>query len=131
MRTEAATLKPPEPCPTRLRRVPRHAGGIELVDSDGELGSLDCVHHELATASPRIQSRYRHRVLFIVGLGVLLALLGDVARIGIRGSPVRTGLLLAANRVAQWTLVDVVMAWAVRRSLTSVSSGEASSCPSA
>jgi len=32
MRAEASTLKPPEPCPTRLRRVPRHTGGIELVE---------------------------------------------------------------------------------------------------
>jgi len=32
MRTEASTLKPPEPCPTRLRRVPRHTGGIDVVE---------------------------------------------------------------------------------------------------
>jgi hypothetical protein len=81
----------------------------------------------LAAASPRVHSRFLYRMLFVTGLGVLLALLGDVTRIGIGGYPVRTGLLFAGNRVAQWTLVGVVMAWAVGRSPASSRSDEGAS----
>jgi hypothetical protein len=81
----------------------------------------------LATTAPAVRSRYLYRVLFIVGLGVLLALLADVTKIGIGGYPVRTGLLFAANRVAQWTLVGVVMALATRAPDTASSAGDTAS----
>jgi len=54
-------------------------------------------------------------VLFVVGLGVLMALLGDVPRMGIGAYPVSTALLFAANRVVLWTLIGGAMAWATRR----------------
>ena len=38
----ASTLNPPEPCPTRLRRVPRHAGGIDFVEESVATEGTTC-----------------------------------------------------------------------------------------
>lgn len=53
----------------------------------------------------RAQARHSHR---------LLAIVRDLADIGIGGYPARTALLLAANNVASWTLAALVMAWSMR-----------------
>ena len=71
----------------------------------------------LSMASPRILSRYSRRVLFVVVIGLLLAVFGDLAKAGIGGYPARTALLLAARDVVSWTLAALVMAWSMRAPL--------------
>ena len=68
----------------------------------------------LSMASPRILSRYSRRVLFVVVLGLLLAVFTNLTKIGIGGYPVSTALLLAARDVVSWTLAGLVMAWILR-----------------
>jgi ABC-type Na+ efflux pump permease subunit len=68
----------------------------------------------LSMASPRILSRYSLRVLFLVVLGLLLAVFANLTKIGIGGYPVHTALLLAARDVGSWTLAGLVMAWTLR-----------------
>jgi len=74
----------------------------------------------LSLAGPRVQARYAYRALYVLGLGVLLALVCDVPGMGIGGQPERTALLFAANRVAVWTLIGLAMA-----GVTGVRTGEA------
>ena len=90
------------------------AGRTQLLQMSAGFLSMTLAAGLLSLASPRVLSRFTYRVLFIVGLGVLLALVGDVTRIGIGAYPVNTALLFAANRVAVWTLIGFVMAWATR-----------------
>ncbi len=68
----------------------------------------------LSMASPWILSRYSRRVLFVVVIGLLVALFTDLAKIGIGGYPVHTGLLLAARDVVSWTLAALAMAGSMR-----------------
>jgi len=81
MRTEASTLKPPEPCPTHLRRVPRHAGGVELVEEslapevaedallDDRLHVGDAIGRQVndirQAFSPPAHLRFRRRTLWL------------------------------------------------------------------
>ena len=90
------------------------AGRLQLVQMAVGFLSMLLVAALLSATSPGVKSRYLNRVLFVVGIGVLLALLTDVSRMGIGGYPARTALLFAANRVVLWTLVGCVMAWATR-----------------
>jgi hypothetical protein len=64
----------------------------------------------LSMTSRRILSRYSSKVLFVFVIGLLLAVLGDLAKIGIGGYPVKTALLLAARDVISWTLAGLVIA---------------------
>ena len=68
----------------------------------------------LSMASPRILSRYSRRVLFVVVLGLLLAVFTNLTKIGIGGYPLQTALLLAARDVALWAVAGLVMAWPIR-----------------
>ena len=90
------------------------AGRMQLVHLAVGLVSMLLAATLLSLTSARVQSRYAYRVLFVMGLGVLLALFGDVPRMGIGGQPIATALLFAGNRIVLWTLVGLVMAWATR-----------------
>jgi len=92
------------------------AGRMQLVRMVVAFSSMLLVAGLLSVTSPRVRSRYTTRVLFVVGLGVLVVLLADIPRLGIGGYPVNTALLFAANRIVLWTLIGLVMAWATRGS---------------
>lgn len=70
----------------------------------------------LATTSDRILSRYWRRALFVVGLGVLLVIFGDVPKYGIGNYPTDAVLALSVYRVVTWALIALVMAAIVRTS---------------
>lgn len=56
------------------------------------------------------ESGYGRNVLFFTGTGVLIAFFADLAQAGIGGYPYGTALLLAVNRILQWTVVGLVVA---------------------
>ncbi|MDD4856873.1 MAG: hypothetical protein PHD74_02065 [Candidatus Krumholzibacteria bacterium] len=64
----------------------------------------------LSMTSRRILSRYFSKVLFVFVVGLLLAVFGDIAKIGIGGYAAKTSLLLAARDVISWTLAGLVIA---------------------
>jgi len=68
----------------------------------------------LSMASPRVLARYAHRVLFVVVIGVVLALFGDLPKYGIGDYPAAPALLIAANHVLSWALAGLVIAWQMR-----------------
>jgi len=68
----------------------------------------------LSAASDRVLSSYRRKLLFFVAVGVLVALVADVARFGIGGYTMGDALLVAASDLAAWTLVGLVVAWRMR-----------------
>ena len=90
------------------------AGSMIFVDLAVAFGAALLTAALLSMASATILSRYFHRFLFVVVVGLLLALFGDVAKFGIGGHPARTALLLAANTVGAWTLMGLAMAWSMR-----------------
>lgn len=64
----------------------------------------------LSQGSDRLLSSYPRKVLFVAAVGLLLALLGDLSGYGIGGYPLRDALLLAANDLASWTVLGLVLA---------------------
>ena len=74
----------------------------------------------LANASGRILSRYRSRVLFFATVGIVLALLGIVARFGISAYSLGDALALAVHDLAGWVLAGLAVAWIVKPSGTAV-----------
>jgi hypothetical protein len=54
------------------------------------------------------------RCRFVVAVGVLLAIIGDLSRVGIGGGPLGAAAAKAAVRVAGWALAGLAMAWAMR-----------------
>ncbi len=68
----------------------------------------------LVNASSRVLSRYRLRVLFLAGIGVVVALLGTTARFGINSYPLGDAVALGLHDLASWVLAGLVVAWVVR-----------------
>ncbi len=68
----------------------------------------------LSLTSAGILSRYHRKVLFIILIGILLAVSSDSPNFGIGGHPATSALLLAISRVAAWTLAGLAMAWSMR-----------------
>jgi hypothetical protein len=68
----------------------------------------------LSAATERVLSSYRRKALFFVGIGVLVALVADVARFGIGGFAMGDALRAAASDIAAWTLAGLVVAWRMR-----------------
>lgn len=68
----------------------------------------------LASASPWVLERYRRRLLFVCGLGLLLVLWGPLSHFGIAGYPLTDALLLAGHDLLLWAAVGTVVAWRVR-----------------
>lgn len=64
----------------------------------------------LSMASSRILSGYARKAAFVFVIGLLLAVVGDLGRIGIGGYTVRTGLMLAASHVGSWALAGLAIA---------------------
>jgi hypothetical protein len=63
----------------------------------------------LSAASPHVRSRYGRRVLFVSGIGLLVAVWGRLREFGIASYPARDALVLAAHDLALWILVGVVV----------------------
>lgn len=68
----------------------------------------------LSCASDRVLSRYSRRVIFFVAIGLLVAVFGDLPKLGIGGHPPSSALLLSAYDVVSWTLCGLVAAWVMR-----------------
>ena len=67
----------------------------------------------LSMASSEILAQYSRRVAFIICIGLLLAISGDLPKYGIGGYPASSALLLAANHVLSWSLAALAMAWSM------------------
>ncbi len=64
-------------------------------------------------ASNRLPTYWR-RLLFFALVGLLFAVFGDLASVGILGYPFPSALLLAGHHLLSWTLAGLVMAWLMR-----------------
>lgn len=68
----------------------------------------------LAQTSERVRSSFSRKVLFVVAIGLMLALSSDLTRFGIGSYPVKDAIAFALNRLVVWTLVALVLAWRIR-----------------
>jgi len=68
----------------------------------------------LSQTSAQVLSSYPRKVLFFVGIGLLLAIFSDLTNFGIGRYPVTDAVMLATNHVIAWTLVGLVVAWRIR-----------------
>jgi hypothetical protein len=71
----------------------------------------------LSQTSGRVLASYPRKVLFFVGIGLLVAVFTDLPNFGIGRYPVTDAVLLAINHLIAWTLVGVVVAWRMRPEL--------------
>ena len=90
------------------------AGPMMFVEFGVALATALLVAGLLSAASPGVLSTWARRTGFVVAVGALLALTGDLSRFGIGGSPLGTAAAKAAVRVTGWTLAGLAMAWAMR-----------------
>ena len=68
----------------------------------------------LSVTSARILNSYAHKVLYFVGIGLLIALYGDLMLFNIDGYPLKDALLITLNDVITWTLVGLAVAWRIK-----------------
>jgi hypothetical protein len=64
----------------------------------------------LSMTSSSVLSRYWFKVLFVVVIGGLFAVFGDLTKFEIGGYPARTALLIAAYDIVTWALAGLVIA---------------------
>lgn len=74
----------------------------------------------LSQTSEKIMLSYPRKVLFFAFIGLLVAILSDIGRYGIRNYPLGDALLLAVNDIALWTVVGLVIALLIKPSKTKV-----------
>lgn len=65
----------------------------------------------LLATSERVRSRFSRRFVFLMGIGVLVAMFSDLTRFDIGGQPASFALLAAASTVGSWVLAGGLMAW--------------------
>jgi hypothetical protein len=68
----------------------------------------------LSMTSRRVLTSYSRKVLFVVGIGALFAVFGELTKFEIGGYPAKSALLLAVYDVISWTLAGLVMARFIR-----------------
>jgi hypothetical protein len=68
----------------------------------------------LSMASPAVLSRYSRRVLFVVAMGVIIALNDDVLQMSFGPQPKDYLSFLAINNLVAWTLTGLVIAGMMR-----------------
>lgn len=76
----------------------------------------------LSMTSRRVLSSYSRKLLFVVGIGVLFAVFGELAKLDIGGYPAKSALMLAAYDIVSWTLAGFVIARFMRPAPESVAS---------
>jgi hypothetical protein len=90
------------------------AGRMALVEPAFVFATSILVAWLLSMTSSQVLSRYSRKVAFVLVIGLLLAVSGDLAKIGIGGYPVGSALMLAANRIGSWVVAGLVMARSMR-----------------
>ena len=68
----------------------------------------------LSVTSERVLSRFSNRFVFIVVVGLLLAVFGDLSKYRIGGYPLHAAALLAGYHAVSWALAGLAMAWSMR-----------------
>jgi len=68
----------------------------------------------LSVTTDRIRSVYLLRVLFVVAIGVIIALFDDVLQMSFGPQPKDYLAFLAVNHLVCWTLVGLVLAWRLK-----------------
>jgi hypothetical protein len=68
----------------------------------------------LSLTSARVLGSYPRKVLFIAGIGLVIALFVDLTSLGIGGYPPGDALLLALHDVVLWTAIGAAVAWRMR-----------------
>lgn len=68
----------------------------------------------LSQTSENILSSYARKVMFFTGVGLLFALYGDLTSFGIGGDyPLSDAFIFAIHNIVLWTVIGLVVAWAV------------------
>jgi len=94
------------------------AGRMAIVEPALVLIAAVLVAWLLSMTSSRVLASYAHKVAFVFAVGLVHAVSKDLGEIGIGGNPAYVGVILAANRVASWTLAGLVMARTMKGSET-------------
>jgi hypothetical protein len=68
----------------------------------------------LSVTTDRIRSVYLFRVLFVVAIGVIIALFDDVLQMSFGPQPRDYLTFLALNHLVCWTLLGLVIAWRLK-----------------
>ena len=68
----------------------------------------------LSLAGGTVPSSYGRKVLFFVGVGVLIGASSHLTRFGIGSYPLENAVALALHDVGLWTAAGLVMAWRIR-----------------
>ena len=71
----------------------------------------------LSKTSELFRARFINRVLFLVMIGLLVAIAGDLGSFGIGGSPLTVALIFAVRTIAAWTIVGLAIAAIMRPEL--------------
>jgi len=86
------------------------AGTLMLVQVLLAFGTTLLAASLASTTSERVRSSFTGRFLFFAGIGLLVAVIGDLPRFGIGGLPAGSALLAAASTFGSWLLAGAVMA---------------------
>ena len=68
----------------------------------------------LSVTSEKILSKYYRRVLFVMVLGIFLAVFGDLMRSSTESELTEYLIFLAINSIITWFLVGLVIAWRIK-----------------
>jgi len=70
----------------------------------------------LSVASPKILASYIRRTLFVMTLGIFLAIFGDWLRMLEENEPSGLIVFMMINHIITWTLAGLVIAWRIKPS---------------
>jgi hypothetical protein len=90
------------------------AGTLMLIDVLLAFGSVLLAALLASATSERVRSSFAGRFLFLAGVGLLVAVIGDLPRFGIGGLPAGLALLATASTFGSWLLAGALMAWTLR-----------------
>jgi hypothetical protein len=68
----------------------------------------------LSVASPRILASYIRRTLFVMTLGIFLAVFGDWLRMLEENEPSGLIVFMMINHIITWTLAGLIIAWRIK-----------------
>ena len=71
----------------------------------------------LSITSKKILESYFRKVLFFIGIGLLIALFTDLMDFGIGSYPLKDALIFAVHNITVWTVIGLVVAWRIKPSL--------------